>query len=78
MPKTTMPNEEGSVEFYITEECNGCGLCKNIAPDFFDCVDYAYLYYLTRQPSSEFEVLMLRDAAAVCTVDAIRETVKTS
>lgn len=78
MPPTSTPKEEVSVEFYVTEECNGCGLCKNIAPDLFDCVEYAYSYFLTRQPVNEDEVLLLRDAAAVCTVDAIRETVKSS
>ncbi len=78
MPRISTQKQETSVEFYITEECNGCGLCKNIAPDFFDCVEYAYSYYLTRQPLNEFEILLLRDAAAVCTVDAIRETVKPS
>ncbi len=76
MPRTTIPNNDVSVEFYVTEECNGCGLCKNIAPDLFDCVEYAYSYFLTRQPLNEDEVMLLRDAAAVCTVDAIRETVK--
>ena len=78
MPRISTRNEETSVEFYVTEECNGCGLCKNVAPDFFDCVEYAYSYFLTRQPSNEYEVMLLREAATVCTVDAIRETVKTS
>ena len=78
MPQISTRKEETLVEFYVTEECNGCGLCKNVAPDFFDCVEYAYSYFLTRQPTDESEILLLRDAAAVCTVDAIRETVKTS
>ncbi len=78
MPQVSTRKDEAFVEFYVTEDCNGCGLCKNIAPDFFDCVEYAYSYFLTRQPANEPEVLLLRDAAAVCTVDAIRETAKTS
>jgi ferredoxin len=77
MPQISTSKEKTSVEFYITEECNGCGLCRNVAPEFFDCVDYAYSYFLTRQPASESEVLLLRDVAAICTVDALRETVKT-
>ena len=77
MPQLSIGKNETLVEFYITEECNGCGLCKNVAPDFFDCVEYAYSYFLTRQPVNESEIFLLRDAAAVCTVDAIRETVKT-
>ncbi len=76
MPETSTRKEVLPVEFYVTEECNGCGLCKNIAPGFFDYVDYAYYYYITRQPRTESEVALLRDAAAVCTVEAIRETTK--
>ncbi len=64
------------VEFFVTEECNGCGLCKHIAPDFFDYVDYAYYYFVSRQPRTELEVSLLRDVAAMCTVDAVRETTK--
>jgi len=78
MRHTSTPKEEISVEFYVTEDCNGCGLCKNIAPDLFDCVEYAYSYFLVRQPANEREVLLLKEAAAVCTVDAIREIAKTS
>lgn len=75
MPQVSTRKEE-AVEFYVTEECNGCGLCKNIAPEFFDCVEYAYSYFLTRQPVTEPEIQLLRDAASICTVDAIRETAK--
>ena len=76
MPQISTRKEETLVEFYITEDCNGCGLCKNIAPDFFDFVDYAYYYYMSRQPVTESEVALIREAAAICTVDAIREITK--
>ncbi len=76
MPEISTRKEELSTEFFVTEECNGCGLCKNIAPDFFDYVDYAYYYYVSRQPVTESEVNLIREAAAVCTLDAIRETPK--
>jgi len=63
-------------EFFVSEECNGCGLCKSIAPEFFDCVDYAYSYFLTRQPRTQSEINLLKDAASFCVLDAIRETAK--
>jgi len=60
-------------EFYITEDCNGCGLCRSIAPEFFDYVEYAYYYFLTRQPENDSETNLVRDAAGYCVLDAIRE-----
>ncbi len=76
MPEFSAPKVVLSTEFFVTEECNGCGLCKNIAPDFFDFVDYAYYYYMSRQPVTESEVALIREAAAICTVDAICEITK--
>ncbi len=78
MTQVLTGKKEASAEFYVTEECNGCGLCNEIAPGFFQCVEYSYAYYLTRQPVNEAEVLLLRNSAEACAVDAIRETVKTS
>ena len=66
------------VRFYVTEDCNGCGVCKSMAPDFFDFSEYAYYYFLVRQPQNELEISLLRDVAAVCTVDAICETQRTN
>ena len=63
-------------EFCITESCNGCGLCKSIAPDFFYYIEYAYSYFIVRQPRSESEVELLRDTLSFCMLDAIRENEK--
>lgn len=68
--------ETETVEFFVTEECNGCGLCRSIAPDFFDYVEYAYSYFLTRQPQSQSQVDLLREVSSLCVVDALRETTK--
>ncbi len=66
--------ESKKVQFFVSEDCNGCGLCKSIAPDFFDCVEYAYYYFVTRQPESQSDVDLLRDASSLCVVDALRES----
>ncbi len=66
-------NRATLVRFFVTEECNGCGVCKAMAPDFFDFIEYGYSYFLKRQPVTEAEVLLLRDVADQCTLDAIRE-----
>ena len=63
-----------TTQFYVTDDCNGFGLCRNLAPDFFDYVEYAYSYFITHQPRTESEVALLRDAQELCVLDAIRET----
>ncbi len=79
-PSSEVSNDrkEAPAEFYITEDCNGCGLCKSAAPGFFDCVEFAYSYFITRQPQTEREVEFLKGAASVCDLDAIQETTSTS
>jgi ferredoxin len=67
---------EAKVEFYVTEDCNGCGLCKRVAPDFFDCIEFAYSYFMVRQPQTTREVELLRSASSLCALDAICETIK--
>lgn len=62
-----------AVRFVVTGECNGCGVCKSMAPDFFDCVEYAYYYFITHQPTNNSEIELLRDVADYCTVNAIHE-----
>ncbi len=74
---TPHAEEEAGIKFYVTDDCNGCGLCKSIAPEFFDCIDYAYSYFLVRQPRTEQEVILLRDASSFCVLDAICETPET-
>jgi len=65
---------EAKVEFYVTDDCNGCGLCKSIAPNFFDCVEYAYPCFIIRQPRTKYEVELLRHASDLRVLDAIRQT----
>ncbi len=73
MTHSFVNDKTSSFEFFITEECNGCGLCRNIAPEFFDYVEYSYTYFLTHQPKTEREANVLRDIADHCPVDALRE-----
>jgi|GEM_PF-6414826 ferredoxin len=62
-----------AIRFTVTGDCNGCGVCKSMAPNFFDCVEFAYYYFISRQPTTEPEIELLRDVADYCTVNAIRE-----
>lgn len=74
--KSPRAEKEAGIEFYVTDDCNGCGLCKSVAPDFFGCVEYTYSYFMTRQPQTLREVELLRNASSLCALDAICETIK--
>ncbi|MGO9481738.1 MAG: ferredoxin [Candidatus Kryptoniota bacterium] len=67
-------NKAASRQFFVTKNCNGCGLCKTIAPDFFDYVENVRSYFVIRQPETKHEHEFLRDASSVCIRDAIHET----
>jgi len=75
--KLLMWGEKNSSEFYVTDDCNGCGICKDVAPGFFDCVEYAYSYSIVRQPQTRYEVGLLKHASDLCVLDAIRQTART-
>ncbi len=77
MTRSSVNDNSPAVEFFVTEDCNGCGLCKNMAPELFQCVEYAYSYFLTRQPNSEKEVDLLNDIVDLCPVDALHQVGRT-
>ncbi|MFZ1082812.1 MAG: ferredoxin, partial [Candidatus Kryptoniota bacterium] len=51
-----------------------CGLCKNIAPDFFEYIKNVNSYFVIRQPQTKNEIELLRGTTSFCNSDAIRET----
>jgi ferredoxin len=57
--------------YYVDEQCIGCGICSEIAPQNFksnhrDGYDYVY-----KQPCSREERRMCAEAVNVCPVNAI-------
>ena len=59
--------------FYVDEECIDCNLCSEIAPDNFmvhkeDGHDFVY-----KQPESETEQELAREAMEACPVESIGE-----
>ena len=63
--------------YYIVRTCIGCTLCSEIAPDNFSentDADLAFGHnYVRKQPETEAEKRLCREAMIVCPADAIRD-----
>lgn len=55
----------------VTDECIGCGLCAEIAPDHFELRDIQAV--IIRQPESDDEIDLVAQASEECPVNAIME-----
>ena len=73
--KSSKLKENISGKYYVNQECIGCMLCSEIAPDNFrpglniDCeIEYNFLY---KQPSTKQEDDLCAESMDVCPVDAI-------
>ena len=52
--------------FYVTDECDGCGICIEYAPEnFAQSWDGTY-YAVVQQPESKDEVRAVRRAMEIC------------
>ena len=52
--------------FYITDECDGCGICEELAPQNFG-QSWGWSYYaVVQQPETKDEVLAMRRAMEAC------------
>ena len=57
--------------FYVTQDCDGCGICVEIAPMHFTFSpdrDYCAVY---AQPAGDFEVALVKEAMAACPLHAV-------
>jgi ferredoxin len=63
--------ENAPGKYYITDACNGCGLCfSNALQNFMYSNDSSY-YYVYQQPADEREEADIIDAISVCPEDCI-------
>jgi ferredoxin len=60
-------------KYYVLDQCNGCGLCRSIAGEFFDFVEGGKYYYILRQPLDRKEEDVMREAMELCVMNAIRD-----
>ena len=59
--------------YYVNDDCIGCGLCTETAPDNFEFnenEEYAYVY---KQPENDEEKKACQEALEDCPSDAIED-----
>ena len=66
-------DENAAGQFYVTDACNGCGLCFSIALQNFMYSNDSSYYYVYQQPVDEREVADIRKAMSVCQMDCIKD-----
>ena len=64
-------NEKG--KYYVTDSCNGCGLCFSVALQNFMYNNDATYYYIMQQPVDEREEADIIKARSVCPMDCIMD-----
>jgi ferredoxin len=69
---TRLPNNVPG-DFYVSEYCDGCAYCGMVAPENFEFDKPTNTYFITRQPLTDDESELVREAMEDCPVDAIRK-----
>ncbi len=63
-------NAEG--KYYVTSDCNGCGLCFSVALQNFMYASDSSYYYVLQQPVDEREEADVQQAIVLCPMDCIK------
>jgi ferredoxin len=63
-------NEPG--KYYVTDACDGCGLCFSKALQNFMYSNDSSYYYIYQQPADEREEADIVEAISVCPQDCIK------
>jgi ferredoxin len=63
--------ENAPGKYYITDACNGCGLCFSKALQNFMYSNDSSYYYVYQQPADEREEADIIEAISVCPEDCI-------
>lgn len=58
--------------YYVTDECDGCGICAACAPLNFDRSWDGTYYAVAQQPKDESEQEAMRSAIAACPLHCIK------
>ena len=62
---------EISGKYTVNDDCIGCAICSEIAPDNFRFNHEQGCEYVCKQPGSETEVCLCIEAMDICPVNAI-------
>jgi ferredoxin len=60
-------------KYYVTDLCDGCGLCFSKALQNFMYSNDSSYYYVYQQPTDEREEDDIREAMSVCPMDCIKD-----
>jgi len=60
-------------KYYVTSDCDGCGLCFSKALQNFMYANDSSYYYIIEQPADEREEADIREAISVCPMDCIKD-----
>ncbi len=69
--KKLSDNEQG--KYYVTDLCDGCGLCFSKALQNFMYSNDSSYYFVYQQPTDEREDADIREAMSVCPQDCIKD-----
>jgi ferredoxin len=65
--------ENASGMFYTDSQCIDCDLCRETAPAFFSRNDEGGHSFVSKQPTTEEEIALCKEALEGCPVEAIGE-----
>ncbi|RKZ11558.1 ferredoxin [bacterium] len=63
--------DNASGALYVDGQCIDCDLCRQTAPENFDRSDREGYSYVCRQPETEEELALCKEALDECPVEAI-------
>jgi ferredoxin len=69
----TRPNRNAEGKYYVTEECDGCGICASFAGETFLSTNDGSRYYVVHQPLDDQEDQAVLDAMEECPLGCIRD-----
>ncbi len=58
-------------KFYVDSNCIDCGLCREVAGDFFALDEDEGVSYVCKQPETDEEIELCTEAKDGCPVDSI-------
>ena len=58
-------------KFYVDDQCIACGLCREIAPEFFGNIECSDNSFVKKQPTNDKELDLCKEALESCPVSAI-------
>lgn len=58
-------------QYYVDSECIGCGMCHEVAPEYFMLDDANGTAYVGKQPADDSAKSQCEEALTSCPVEAI-------